>query len=97
MKLTEDELRHIERLAHVSLSGESRERLKAQLADIIAFVRKLKEADTTGYARSPAASEPRLRNDEPEASLQRDEVLAEAPASERGFFRVPPVFETEEP
>jgi len=97
MKLTEDELRHIEQLARVSLSGESRERLKAQLADIVGFVQKLQGVDTSGIERSAAAAGSRLRDDTPEACLERDEVLAEAPDQEEGFFKVPAVIETEEP
>ena len=97
MTLTEDELRHFERLARVSIGGESRDKLKAQLAHIISFVQKLQEADITGRDLSCASSEPRLRDDEPEACLGRDEIIAEAPASERGFFQVPAVIETEEP
>jgi aspartyl-tRNA(Asn)/glutamyl-tRNA(Gln) amidotransferase subunit C len=32
-----------------------------------------------------------LRDDEPAPSLDRDEVLASAPAAEDGRFRVPPI------
>jgi aspartyl-tRNA(Asn)/glutamyl-tRNA(Gln) amidotransferase subunit C len=93
MKLTEDELRHIERLARVSLSGESREKLKAQLADIVRFVQKLQAVDTSGIARPATAGGSRLRDDTPEDCLQRDEVLEEAPEQEEGFFKVPAVIE----
>ncbi|HEY5134098.1 MAG TPA: Asp-tRNA(Asn)/Glu-tRNA(Gln) amidotransferase subunit GatC, partial [Candidatus Krumholzibacteriaceae bacterium] len=53
MALTEKDLEHLERLARVKLSGESREKLRGQLERIIEFVRQLEGVDTTGIeARS---------------------------------------------
>lgn len=99
MKLKDTDLRHIERLARVELSGESRDKLREQLGDIIGFVQKLQAMDTSGY--SPKAYlggfEPELRSDRAEECLSRDEVLEQAPDALKGFFRVPPVIDREEP
>lgn len=98
MDLSDSELRHIETLAGVRLSAESREKLREQLAGIIDFVKRLQEIDTSNYA--PRASiggfAPYMRDDIVEPCLPREDVLAGSPESERGLFRVPPVIESEE-
>ena len=98
MELKDSELAHLERLARVKIGGESRKRLKTQLAEIIEFVRKLQEIDTSGYTPQAYVGRfrPTLRDDTVGLCLSRDEVLAESPDSERGFFRVPPVIEKED-
>ena len=97
MELKDADLRHIERLARVELSGESRDTLRAQLGDIIGFVQKLQAIDTAGY--SPRAYlggfEPGLRRDEDAECLSREEVIREAPDAVKGLFRVPSVIERE--
>lgn len=99
MSFTDADLEHLERLARIRLSGESREKLREQLARIIEFVRQLQAIDTAG--REPRAYvgefEPVLRGDEPHPCLPRDEALDAAPARRGEFFGVPPVIETEEP
>ena len=99
MELKDADLRHIERLAKVELSGDSREKLREQLGDIIGFVQKLQAMDTSGY--SPKAYlggfEPELRRDIAGECLPRGEVMKQAPDALKGFFRVPPVIDREEP
>ncbi len=98
MSLSDRELEHLERLARVKLSGESREKLREQLARIIEFVKQLQTIDTAGY--EPRASvgefEPELRADETRPCLPREEVLGAAPRREREYFGVPPVIEADE-
>jgi aspartyl-tRNA(Asn)/glutamyl-tRNA(Gln) amidotransferase subunit C len=99
VELKDADLKHLEELARVELSGESRDKLREQLGDIIGFVQKLQAIDTTGY--SPRAYlggfEPELRGDGAGECLSRDEVLTQAPDALNGFFRVPPVIGREEP
>jgi aspartyl-tRNA(Asn)/glutamyl-tRNA(Gln) amidotransferase subunit C len=96
MDFTDSELRHLERLARVKLHGASRERLREQLARIIDFVRQLQEVDTSRYERIVPVDDrgSNLREDVAQSCLSVDEVLAEAPESERGMFKVPPVIDT---
>jgi aspartyl-tRNA(Asn)/glutamyl-tRNA(Gln) amidotransferase subunit C len=98
MSLTDEDLEHLERLARVKLSGESREKLRGQLARIIEFVKQLQSIDTAGI--EPRAREaglkPALRSDETKACLPRDEVLAASPENRKGYFAVPPVIEADE-
>lgn len=99
VKLNDEDLKHIEELARVELSGEAREKLRGQLGDIIGFVQKLQAIDTSGY--SPKAYlggfEPEPREDVKGECLSRDEVLEQAPDEQNGFFRVPPVIDRDEP
>ena len=98
MALTDKELEHLERLARVQLSDQSREKLREQLARIIDFVRELQSVDTT--AHEPGACgrerEPALRADETKPGCSRDEILAASPQHKNGFFAVPPVIEADE-
>jgi aspartyl-tRNA(Asn)/glutamyl-tRNA(Gln) amidotransferase subunit C len=98
MSLTESELEHLERLARVKLSGESREKLRGQLARIIEFVKQLERVDTTGLGPRVHAAElkPALRADVTKPCLPREEVLGAAPQKEKEFFGVPPVIEADE-
>ncbi|HUV35811.1 MAG TPA: Asp-tRNA(Asn)/Glu-tRNA(Gln) amidotransferase subunit GatC [Patescibacteria group bacterium] len=98
MDLTESELRHLEQLARVKLTGASREKLRGQLARIIDFVAKLQEVDTAASEPLPPAGDrgPQTRPDVTQPCLDRDEVLSESPASEGGMFTVPPVIDTGE-
>lgn len=97
MALTERELEHLERLARVRLSGESREKLRGQLARIIDFVRQLQEIDTKGLKprADVGALESVTRPDEVKPCLPRDEVLAASPENRDGFFVVPAVIDAE--
>jgi aspartyl-tRNA(Asn)/glutamyl-tRNA(Gln) amidotransferase subunit C len=99
VELKDTDLRHIEKLARVELSGASRNKLREQLGDIIGFVQKLQAIDTSGY--SPKAYlggfEPELRTDEAGECLSRDEVLRQAPDARNGLFGVPPVIDRDEP
>lgn len=98
MEIKGTDLKHLERLARVELSEESRDKLRKQLGDIIGFVQKLQAIDTSGYSPRAYLSgfEPELRRDEIEECLSRDEVLKQAPDALNGFFRVPSVIDREE-
>jgi len=99
VELTDADLRHIEKLARVELSGASREKLREQLGEIIQFVQKLQAIETAEHSPKacPGGFEPELRSDEPGECLSRDEVLSQAPDARDGLFGVPPVIDREEP
>ncbi len=86
---------HVARLARLSLTDEERETFTRQLRDILDYFARLQEldlaaAEPTAHVLAEATG---LREDAPRPSLDRAEVLAAAPASEEGFFTVPPVLE----
>ena len=90
-RLTTDEVAHVARLARLDLTDEEVALFAEQLAAVLdhaADVGALDIADVPPTAHPlPLANV--FRPDEPRPSLDRDEVLAQAPASEDGRFRVP--------
>ena len=81
-------------LARLELTDEERARLATQLSAILGYADQVQQADTTGIpADAAAAALPRLREDERRPSLDRDELLEQAPAADRaaGLFKVPRV------
>lgn len=98
MKLKDSDLKHLERLARIELSGESRRKLLGQLGTIIEFVKKLQGIDTSEYKAKAylGGFEPELRPDETDECLDTEEVLGAAPDRQKGYFRVPPVIDRED-
>jgi aspartyl-tRNA(Asn)/glutamyl-tRNA(Gln) amidotransferase subunit C len=86
---------HAAHLARLALTEEDRERFAEQLGRILEYCQRL---NMLPLADVPPTSHVIpitnvLRDDVVAASLDRDEVLAQAPAHDAGFFRVPKVLE----
>ncbi len=79
------------RLARIDLTDEELDRYAGQLATVLDHAADVAALDTDGV--EPTAHPLPLRNvlraRRAPASLDRDEVLAQAPAVEDGRFRVP--------
>ena len=90
MKITQDEVRHVAKLARLALSAEEVERFTPQLDAILSAFQKLSTVDTQGAsAQSHAvAIELPLREDEVAPTLSREEAMKNAPASDQGSFLV---------
>jgi aspartyl-tRNA(Asn)/glutamyl-tRNA(Gln) amidotransferase subunit C len=95
--LTEDEVRHVALLARLGLSDEEVETLRVQLLDVLDYIGKLQQVDTTSIAPTAQVHSPLtvMRPDEPRPSWPVEEILSNAPAAEDSFFRVPAVLEEE--
>lgn len=95
MKLSREEVEHIAELGRLNLSEEEKARYQDQLSAILEYFESLREVDTS--AIPPTASVLSLRSvmrpDQARPSLPRAEVLANAPASVEGQFRVPGVLD----
>ncbi len=91
MALSREEVLHVAELARLSLSPAEIELFTGQLNDILEYVEKLQELDTTEVA--PMAHVVPLRNvfreDQVRECLPRDAALENAPAREDGNFLVP--------
>jgi aspartyl-tRNA(Asn)/glutamyl-tRNA(Gln) amidotransferase subunit C len=92
-EISRDEVAHVARLARLELTDDELDRFTGQLAGVLEHARDVEALDVEGVP--PTAHPLPLRNvlrvDEIRPSLDRDEVLAAAPATEDGRFRVPPV------
>ena len=86
---------HVARLARLSLTNDERAMFTEQLRNIIEYFARLQDLDLTEVEPTShvVAQTTVLREDEVRPSLDREEVLAAAPAQEDGFFKVPPVLE----
>lgn len=88
-------VRHIAKLARIAVSDAEVEALAPELSAILGFVEQLGEVDVTGVDPMTAVipNSLRLREDVISDGNIRDDVLANAPVAEHGFFAVPKVIE----
>ena len=82
---------HVAHLSRLALTDEEIDRFTLQLAAVLEHAADVSSLDTEGV---PPTAHPLdlvnvLRPDTPRPGLERDEVLAMAPAAEDGRFRVP--------
>jgi aspartyl-tRNA(Asn)/glutamyl-tRNA(Gln) amidotransferase subunit C len=92
MAITREEVLHVARLARLELSDDEVTRFQEQLSAILDAVSKVSELDLDDV---PPTSHPLdlvnvWAEDEPHGSLPLEDVLRNAPESERGLFKVPP-------
>ena len=97
MAIDRAQVRHVARLARLSLSGEEEERLAAQLAHVLEYIERLQAIDVEGVAPLSFAGDAQagiaLREDEVRPSLPREKVLAQAPQQDGEAFVVPRIIE----
>jgi len=95
MPVSTDQVRHIAKLARIAMTDAEIERLAPELNNILGWVEQLAEVNTDGVEPLTAVIDQklRLRDDEVTAGNCRDDVLANAPNAQHGFFAVPKVIE----
>jgi len=95
MELTRDEVLHIARLARMDLTGDEVDRFREQLSNLLEHFETLQQVDTSNVSPTAQAIDLKnvMRDDTVAPSLPADEVLANAPRREGGFFRVRAVLE----
>ena len=95
MSVSSEQVRHIAKLARIAMSEEELARLVPELNNILGWVEQLGEINTDGV--EPLATvvdqKLRLRDDVVNDGNIREEVLANAPEAQHGFFAVPKVIE----
>ena len=95
MSVSSEHVRHIAKLARIGMTDAEIEALVPELNNILGWVEQLGEVDTDGV--EPLATvidlKLRLRDDAVTDGNIRDEVLANAPEAQHGFFAVPKVIE----
>ncbi|MDP6474253.1 MAG: Asp-tRNA(Asn)/Glu-tRNA(Gln) amidotransferase subunit GatC [Alphaproteobacteria bacterium] len=85
----------IAKLARIEVADEATDGLAAELNAILAWVEQLSEVDTEGVEPMTSVVEVTLpqRADVAGAVASREDLLADAPNAEDGFFTVPKVVE----
>ncbi len=93
-------VKRIASLARIAITDEEAARMASELGNILGWIEMLEEVDTTGIEPMTAVipNTLRLRDDVVNADPLtgggiREQVLANAPVAEHGFFAVPKVIE----
>lgn len=89
----EMDVRHVARLARLSLSEDEIPRLEREMARILDYVAELREVDTAGVEPTshPVPVETAFREDEIGPHLDREDALRNAPEQDGEGFVVPRV------
>lgn len=90
MKVDLEEARRIAELAHLEFDETGLSRMAAEMTHILGYVDQLQQIDVEGIAIDDGGATP-LRGDEPRATLDREDIAANAPAWRDGLFIVPQV------
>jgi aspartyl-tRNA(Asn)/glutamyl-tRNA(Gln) amidotransferase subunit C len=97
MQLSREEVIHISQLARLGMSEADIEKAREQLSVILENFEVLKEVDTANAP--PTAQSINIKNvmreDVPSDSLTAEQVLANAPDREEGFFKLRAVLDIE--
>jgi aspartyl-tRNA(Asn)/glutamyl-tRNA(Gln) amidotransferase subunit C len=90
-RITRDDVAHVARLARLEVTDEELDVFTEQLAAVLDHAADVAALDLEGVPPTahPLPLENVLRDDVVRPSLDRDEVLTQAPAAEDGLFRVP--------
>lgn len=92
--LSQEDVKRIAELARLELTTDELDLFTRQLGEILTYVEQIRSLDTTGVApTSQVLNRPIDRDDVPDATLSRPELLGNAPDSalEAGLFKVPRV------
>lgn len=91
------DIAHVARLARLGLDESELEVYRRQLGDILEHAARVQSVatDDTVPTSHPLGLTNAFRPDEVRPSLDREEVLSQAPESRDGFFVVPPALEVE--
>ncbi len=95
MPLTIEEVQHIAELAKLELTDAEQVRFRDQLSAVLDYAASLRTLDTSAISPTATVLPLRtvLRDDTVQPSLSREALLANAPETEAGCFRVPAVLE----
>lgn len=93
MKINEEILEKTCRLARLEIPADKRTQMLGDFQKMLDFVQRLEEVDTEGVEPLIHMTEEvnRLRDDIPQAPLDREAALKNAPARNESFFEVPKV------
>jgi aspartyl-tRNA(Asn)/glutamyl-tRNA(Gln) amidotransferase subunit C len=101
--VTTEDVRHVAELASLELTAEELPRLAKDLNEVLGYIAQLNELETREVPPMAQVSEvlglaaaehgETLRRDEVRPSIDRAEVMREAPETDGRFFKVPKVIE----
>jgi len=88
-------VKHISKLARISLEDKKAQKLTGDLNSIFEFIEKLNKLNTDKVEPLTSIAETtlKLRNDEVKSKNIRDQILKNSPSENKDFFVVPKVVE----
>lgn len=95
MGVSRKDVQYVAELARLEFKSEEIDRFTQDLNNVLDYVNKLDELDTENVEplANPVHIENALRDDELEESLDKEEVLMNAPDKLHGYFKVPRIIE----
>jgi len=95
MKISQKDVEHVARLARLTLEARELDMITGQMDEILGYVDKLNELDTTDVEPTAHAvpMTNAFRSDELNPPIGLDRAMQNAPASVDGCFTVPKVIE----
>ena len=96
-RVTRQDVEYIANLAQLTLDEALIEQLQAEMTEILTYVDKLDELDTSGVEPAMHALEHTnvFREDTVLPSLDREQALDNAPSSDGEYFLVPRILDSE--
>lgn len=91
--ISNDDVKHVAKLARLELTDEEINKYSKQLGDILKYVEQMNEVDTQGIEPMPHAIPVYnvMREDVVKYEETKEEMMQNAPFEEDGFFRVPKI------
>ena len=91
--ITIKDVEHVAKLARLELTEEEKELYTKQLGDVLKYVDQMNEVDTSSVKPMSHAVDfvNVMREDKVVYEHTKDELMANAPHEENGFFRVPKI------
>ncbi|OGE26745.1 hypothetical protein A3C26_02600 [Candidatus Daviesbacteria bacterium RIFCSPHIGHO2_02_FULL_39_12] len=94
MSLTKNQVKHVAKLANLTLSEEEISKLGQQLSETLKFIEQLEKVDTSKVEMTSQVTglSNIVRTDDTIPSLTQDQALQNAHSQKDGFFKVKAVF-----
>lgn len=95
MKITDEMIDYISELARLRLKDDEKESARNEMEKIINYMDTLNQLDTTGIEAMSHAFPVKnvFRKDEVKPSVNREDILFNAPDKKDGAFKVPKTFD----
>ena len=93
MTVTDELVDKLAGLAKLSFEGDKKSKIKKDFQNMLDFVAKLDELDTSGVEPliHLSAESSRLRDDVNQQNISHEEALKNAPSKDSDYFKVPKV------
>ena len=91
--ITIKDVEHVAKLARLELTEEEKELYTKQLGDVLKYVDQMIEVDTTNVKPMAQVIDfvNVMREDKVIQEISKEDLMANAPEEENGFFKVPKI------